>query len=74
MQDFVENFASQFDNTDPSAFTPATKFKDLSEWSSMIALCVIAMVDENYDVKIKGDDIRSSATIEDLYKLVQARR
>lgn len=68
---FVEKFAEQFDETDASVFTPKTKFRELDEWSSLIALSIIAMVDDEFDVTLKGDDIRSSNTIEDLFKLVQ---
>lgn len=70
---FVENFASQFEDTDPSAFTPETKFKDLEEWSSLSALLIIAMMDETYGVKIKGDDIRNSVTIEDLFNAAKSK-
>jgi acyl carrier protein len=55
MNDFVALFAEQFDDTDASLFTADTKFKDLDEWSSLIALSVISMVDEEYDVTLKGD-------------------
>jgi len=74
LQSYVNNFAAQFDETDASVFTPETKFRDLEEWSSLIALSVIAMVDEEYEVKIKGDDIRNSTTIEDLYNIVKSRK
>jgi len=48
-------------------------FKELDEWSSLIALSVIAMVDEEYDVTIKGDDIRNSDTVEDLFNAVKSK-
>lgn len=70
---FIENFATQFDDTDISEFTPETKFKELNEWSSLVALSIIAMTDEEYDVRIKGDDIRNSQTINDLYEIVKSR-
>lgn len=73
IKDFIENFASQFDDTDASEFKAETVFKELDEWSSLIALSVIAMVDEEYDVTIKGDDIRNSNTIEDLFNAVKAK-
>ncbi len=69
---FIENFADQFAETDASEFKADTKLKDLDEWSSMTALAVIAMIDEEYDVQIKGNDIRESATIEDLFNRVKA--
>ena len=73
LKDFIQNFADQFDDTETSVFTPETKFKELEEWSSLTALSVIAMIDEEYDVKIKGDDVRNSQTINDLYEIVKSR-
>lgn len=73
LQKFIENLASQFDETEISEFTPETNFKELEEWSSLIALGVIAMVDEEYDIRIKGDDIRSAVTIQDLFDIVKGK-
>ena len=70
---FIENFADLVDETDPATISAATKFKELEEWSSLVALSVIAMVDEEYDVEFRGDDIRGSSTVEDLYKIVNNR-
>lgn len=73
IKDFIENFADQFDDTDASVLTAETKFKELDEWSSLVALSVIAMVDDEYDVAIKGDDIRNAETIQDLFNVVESR-
>ncbi len=73
LEKFIENFAEQFDETDASEITASTNYHDLEEWSSLVALSVIAMVDEEYDVTLKGDDIRNSKTVEDLFNLVSSR-
>ena len=73
LKTFIENFAAQFDETDESVFGAETVFKELEEWSSLIALSVIAMIDEEYDVRIKGEDIRSANTIQDLYNVVRTK-
>ena len=73
LKDFIENFANQFDDTDASEIKAETVFKELDEWSSLIALSVIGMVDEEYDITIKGDDIRNSNTVEDLFNAVKAK-
>lgn len=73
IKEFIENFADQFDDTEASDLSGDTKYKELDEWSSLIALSVIAMVDEEYDVTIKGDDIRGSETIQDLFNIVESR-
>ena len=52
---------------------PDTDFKELDEWSSLLALSIIAMVDEEYNVTLKGDDIRNSKTIADLFELVKSK-
>lgn len=73
LNQFIENFAAQFDDTDASEIKAETAFKELEEWSSLTALSVIAMVDEEYDVKVKGDDIRNSRTVNDLFEVVKSR-
>ena len=73
IKEFIEHFAAQFDETDAEVFTAGTEFKTLDEWSSLIALSLIAMVDEEYDITIKGDDIRNATTIEDLFNTVKAK-
>lgn len=73
LNEFVAHFAEQFDETDASVFTPETRFRDIDEWSSLIGLSVIAMVDEEYDVTLKGDDVKNSNTILDLYNIVSSK-
>lgn len=73
LKEFIENFANQFDDTDASEIKADTVYKELDEWSSLIALSIIAMVDEEYDIAIKGDDIRNSNTVEDLFNAVKAK-
>lgn len=73
LNQFIENFASQFEETDMDEFKSNTKFKELDEWSSLLALSIIAMVDEEYDIRIKGEDIRNVFTIEELFELVKSR-
>lgn len=73
LDEFVALFAEQFDDTDVSEITATTVFHDLDEWSSLIGLSVIAMVDEEFDVALRGDDVKTSVTVEDLYNKVIAK-
>lgn len=72
-EQFLEQFAQQFEETDPSTIQLGTNFREIEEWSSMMALVVIAMVDSEYGIKLTGDDIRNSNTVEDLYKVVSSK-
>ena len=73
IKEFIQNFAEQFDDTDASVFSSETKFKELEEWSSLTALSVIAMIDEEYDIAIKGDDMRAANTVGDLFNIVSSK-
>ena len=73
LKEFIENFAAEFEETESNEITAITIFKDLDEWSSLTALSVIAMADEEYEVVLTGDDIRNSTTVNDLFELVKAK-
>ncbi len=73
LDEFVALFAEQFDFTDPSEISAETVYHDLDEWSSLISLSIIAMVDEEFDVALKGDDVKDSITVEDLYNRVVSK-
>lgn len=69
--EFIDKFSEIFDDTDVSILSPDTKFRDLEEWSSLSALGVIALADEEFNVEISGTDIRQANTIQELYDLIK---
>lgn len=73
MEKFITLFAEQFDDTQRSLFTPETKFRDLDEWNSLAALLIMAMINEEYNILLKGDEMRGAETIEELYNLVASK-
>ena len=74
MQKFIELFAEQYDEVDINQLKPETRFRDVDDWSSLVALSVISMIDEEYNVLLKGEDIRNSNTIQDIYNLVVSKK
>lgn len=74
IKEFIQNFAEQFEDTDANVFTPETVFHDLDEWSSLVGLSLIAMIDDEYDVTIKGDELRAAKTINDVFELVKSKK
>lgn len=71
MEEFIKNFAEQFDETDAVVFTPELAFRELEEWSSFLALAVMAMIKSEYDVAISADEMRNANTIQELFDTVQ---
>ena len=72
INEFIQNFAEQFDETEASEFSPETVFRDNDEWSSLLALSVMAMVDEEYDVQLSANEMRQANTIQELFDIVNS--
>ncbi|EIY35027.1 hypothetical protein HMPREF1062_01395 [Bacteroides cellulosilyticus CL02T12C19] len=70
LNDFIEKFAEQFEETENTIFTGNTNFKELDEWTSLTALSIIAMLDEEYNISLKSDDLLKSSTIEELFERI----
>ncbi len=70
---FIQNFAEQLDETEASQLTLDTKFRDLEEWSSIIALSIMLMAGEKYDVIITAEEMENAETIRNLYDIVSSR-
>lgn len=70
---FLENFVDLFDDTDASAITLETNFRDLDEWSSLLALSTMSMIDDEFDVQLSAEQMRKANTIKELYDLIQSK-
>ena len=73
LNEFVKHFANQFDDTDPSEISAETSFRDLDEWSSLISLSVLNMIEKKCVVNFTFDDMRNANTVQDLYDIVTSK-
>ena len=73
LDDFVKEFAYQFDDTEPDEIEATTEFHELDEWSSMIGLSVLNMIEKKMGKHIDFDDMRTAVTVEDLYNTCLAK-
>ena len=72
VKQFIQNFADQFDDA-PEGLTLETRFRNIDEWSSLIALSEMAMCDEEYEVIISANEMENANSIADLYNIVNER-
>lgn len=70
LNEFVENFADLFDDTDPSEITASTVFHDLEEWSSLTGMGCIALAKTQYGKTITGAELKACVTVEDAFNLI----
>lgn len=73
ISDFLAKVAELFSNTDPAIITSDSNFWELDEWSSLTALSLVAMIDEEYGVTLKSADIKGVKTLGELYAVVVNR-
>lgn len=74
IETFILQFTGLLEEPNAVQVSASTRFHDLDEYSSLLALTIVAMVDEEYDVAIKADDLRKAQTIEDLFNIIKEKR
>ena len=73
IEKFIQNFADQFDDMDVESLTADTNYRDLDGWSSMVALFVMSMIDDEYNVQVDTSEMRQTNTIQELFDLVSSK-
>ena len=73
LNEFIANFADQFEDPDPEEITAVTKFHDLEEWDSLIALAILNMTEKKYGRKITFDEMKACVTVNDLFTLIEKK-
>jgi acyl carrier protein len=73
IEDFIAQLENEYEDLKPGLLKPNSVFREVFEWNSINALILIAMVKTEYDVTINAEDIATSKTIEDLYRIIESR-
>lgn len=68
--EFINNIWEQLEETPKETLTFSTRFEDIEEWCSLVGLSIMAMIQDNYNVKLTYNDLKAIHTIGDLYKFV----
>ena len=62
---FISLFKETLEIDESVELTTETVFRELDKWDSLGFLSVIAMIDEEYDIVIEGNDFKKLITIGD---------
>ncbi len=73
IEDFISILIPLFPQS-ASTFSAKTVFKNCPEWNSLIALSIIAAVEEEFEILLKGNDLVRSNTIQDLFEIVSENK
>ena len=74
LNEFIEKFAEQFEDTDPSEITASTNYRELDEWSSLLGMMVIAFVKTDMGKTVTGDELKACQSVEQLYNHIMAKQ
>ncbi len=67
MDKFLKSLSEVFEIDD---IKPDDEFRDYEEWDSMAYLSIIAMIDENYDIVIPGEEFSKLNRVIDIYNYI----
>lgn len=67
---FIQQLQGEFEDIPADSLKPETKISDIDGWGSMHALIVIALIDTEYGVTLKGDELRKVNSVQELYDMV----
>lgn len=73
LNEFVNLFANQFDDTDPAEITADTYFRELEEWGSLTGLAILNAVSKKCNVSLTPTEFRSCETVKEVYDLIQSK-
>jgi acyl carrier protein len=73
IEDFITQLESEYEDLKPGVLKPDSVFREVFEWNSINALILIALVKTEYDVTINAEDIATSKTVADLYRIIESR-
>jgi acyl carrier protein len=73
LEDFIQKFATCFSETEAAGINAETRFRELEEWGSMMALIVIAMVDADFEKTVTAEDLKSATTVAGLFEIVKSK-
>ncbi|HWY97863.1 MAG TPA: acyl carrier protein [Bacteroidia bacterium] len=74
INDLIQKLEGEFEDIPKGTLTPSTKITDIQGWGSMHALIVIALMDAEYGITVKGDELRSVQSIQDLFDLAKKKQ
>lgn len=74
LKEFIDALKQEFDKEDREEVVSDVVFRDMDSWNSMMALVIIAKIDNDFDVTLSADELANANTFKDLYDLVCTKK
>lgn len=73
LEKFIKLLQEELDGIPKGSIKSNINYRDLEGFSSMHALIIIAFIDNEFNILLKGNELKETNTIEDLYNMVQSK-
>ena len=75
LNEFIGHFINGFDEVPTISITGETNFREeIDEWDSLTAMTIIAIIIDEYNVSIKGEELKNCITVNDIFELVKSKK
>jgi acyl carrier protein len=71
---FVRNFEGAIFGIEPDSLNPGTEYRKIEQWDSLGLLCLLAMIDTEYDVQVSGMELKQCETLQQIYDAVAGKK
>ena len=72
LKDLVRIFDEVLNMDHTETITESTDFKEIDSWSSLTAFDLSSKINEEFDIKLRGIQIRTCKTIKELFDMINA--
>ncbi|MCW3110755.1 MAG: acyl carrier protein [Segetibacter sp.] len=71
---FINDFKSQFIDSDEIAVDASTEFRKIGSWDSLTGMAVLVMIKDEYGVDMGDTDLKKCNTVEDIFEFVSSKK
>jgi acyl carrier protein len=71
---FIKDFVSIFDDVDADSVSMDTNFREIDEWSSLAALVLLTVMEDEYGVALNNKELTQAKTVKDIFLLVENKQ
>ena len=71
---FVRHFENAIEGITPGSLNAETHYHKIAQWDSLALLCLLAMIDCEYDVQVGGMELKACDSLRQVYDLVMSKK
>ena len=71
---FIKNFEEAVEDVEVGSLSGDSVYRSLEHWDSLAVLTVIAMVDTEYDLRLKAKELKQIETLSELHALLESKQ